>query len=47
MSGLPGKVVSDAAPPERRGAPVLLTLICLLVLAATFAGAYAVTTTLR
>ena len=44
----PPTVATDAgSPPERRGVPVLLTLICLLVLAATFAGAYAVTTMVR
>jgi serine/threonine protein kinase len=45
----PPTVIADSvAPPgERRGAPVLLTLICLLVLGATFAGSYAVTTLLR
>ena len=44
----PPTVVTDpVAEPERRGAPVLLTLICLLILGAGFAGAYAVTTLVR
>ena len=44
----PPTVVTDSvAEPERRGAPVLLTLICLLILGAGFAGAYAVTTLVR
>jgi serine/threonine protein kinase len=43
----PPTVVTDRPEPLRRGAPVLLTLVCLLVLAATFAGSYAVTTLVR
>jgi serine/threonine protein kinase len=34
----------ETGPPARRKAPVLLTLVTLLVFAATFAAAYAVTT---
>ena len=44
----PPTVVTDTeVHAPRQGAPVLLTLVCLLVLAATFAGSYAVTTLLR
>lgn len=44
----PVTVVTDpVVEPQRRGVPVLLTLICLLVLGAAFAGSYAVTTMLR
>jgi serine/threonine-protein kinase len=42
---LTGPVTGDGA--GRRGGPVLLTLICLLVLAATFAASYSVTAMLR
>jgi serine/threonine protein kinase len=37
----------EADAPERHGPPVLLTLICLLVLAAAFGASYAVTAMLR
>jgi serine/threonine protein kinase len=43
----PTEVTDRVSEPQRRGAPVLLTLICLLVLGATFAGAYAVTSLVR
>ena len=43
-------VVADAVEadaPQRHGPPVLLTLVCLLVLAAAFGASYAVTAMLR
>jgi serine/threonine protein kinase len=44
----PPTVVTDSVvTPRRDGAPVLLTLICLLVLGAAFAGSYVLTTLLR
>ena len=44
----PETVVTDSiAEPSRRGVPVLLTLICLLVLGAAFAASYAAVTQLR
>ena len=44
----PPTVITDpVAEPRRRGVPVLLTLICLLVLGAAFAASYALVTVLR